>query len=120
MAQRNADLFKVSVSQVRQYREVDVVLGKALRVLPETELLQLDDFLQPPIFFRVVRHTLDEQGRLAERAVLSGQHTTRDEAQAALELEAAKNTPSGFDPKRGNWRITDKHGKAHWLIIDPF
>jgi hypothetical protein len=74
----------------------------------------VDTFLQPPIFFRVVRHTL------AERAVLSGQHTTREEAQAALELEAAKNTSSSFDPKSGNWRITDRGGKTHWLMIDPF
>jgi hypothetical protein len=80
----------------------------------------VDTFLQPPIFFRVVRQTLNEQGRTAERAVLSGQHTTRDEARAALELEAANNTPSSFDPKSGNWRITDKEGKTHWLMIDPF
>jgi hypothetical protein len=80
----------------------------------------VDTFLRPPIFFRVVRHTLNEQERLAERAVLSGQHRTRDEAQAALELEVAKNTPSSFDPKSGNWRITDKDGNAHWLMIDPF
>jgi hypothetical protein len=80
----------------------------------------VNTFLQPPIFFRVVRHTLNEQGRLAERAVLSGQHKTRVEAQAVLELEAAKNMPSSFDAKSGNWRITDKDGKTHWLMIDPF
>jgi hypothetical protein len=80
----------------------------------------VDTFLQPPIFFRVVRHTLNEQGKLAERAVLSGQHKTRDDARVALELEAAKNTPSSFDPASGNWRITDREGKAHWLMIDPF
>ena len=40
MPQRDADLFKVSVGQVRQYREVDIVLGKTLRVLSETELLK--------------------------------------------------------------------------------
>jgi hypothetical protein len=40
MPKRHADLFKVSVGQVRQYRNVDVILGKALRVLPEAELLK--------------------------------------------------------------------------------
>ena len=40
MPKRDADLFKIGVGQVRQYRQVDVVLGKALRVLPETELLK--------------------------------------------------------------------------------
>jgi hypothetical protein len=67
-----------------------------------------------------VRHTLNEQGKLAERAVLSGQHRTRGEAEAALELEAAKNHPSSFDAESGNWRITDKEGRVHWLLIDPF
>jgi hypothetical protein len=37
----------------------------------------VDTFLQPPIFFRVVRRTLNEQGKLAERAVLSGQRPER-------------------------------------------
>jgi hypothetical protein len=72
-----------------------------------------------PRYFRVVRHTLDKQGSLAERAVLSGQHRTPDEAQAALEFEAAKNSPWGFDSESQNWWITDKAGKRHFLIIDP-
>jgi len=40
MPKRDADFFKISVSQVRQHRQVDVILGKPLCVLPETELLQ--------------------------------------------------------------------------------
>jgi hypothetical protein len=74
---------------------------------------------ESPCYFRVVRHTLDKQGRLAERAVLSGQHRTPDEAQAALELEATKNLPWGFDPDNENWWITDNAGKKHFLMIDP-
>jgi hypothetical protein len=80
----------------------------------------VDSFLQPPIFFRVVRHTLSKQGELAERAVLSGQHRTRDEARAALEAEAAKSTQSKFDPSTGDWQITDNVGQTHRLMIDPF
>jgi hypothetical protein len=40
MPKRDADLFEISIGQVRPYRYVDVVLGKTLDVLPETELLQ--------------------------------------------------------------------------------
>jgi hypothetical protein len=71
-----------------------------------------------PCYFRVVRYT--QQGRLGERAGLSGQHRTLDEAQTALELEAAKNSPRGFDPENQNWWITDKPGQRHFLLIDPF
>jgi hypothetical protein len=76
----------------------------------------VDTFLQPQ-YFRVVRHTVNEQGKLAERAVLSGRHTTRDEARAALELEAARNPPWGFSPESGNWWITDKEGKTHLYYL---
>src|SRR5579863_6939873 len=37
---RNANLFEVLICQIRQNDKADVVLGKALRVLPEAELLQ--------------------------------------------------------------------------------
>ena len=37
---RYANLFEVLVGQIRQDDKADVVLGKALRVLPETELLK--------------------------------------------------------------------------------
>ena len=36
---RNANLFEVLIGQIGQDDKADVVLGKALRVLPETELL---------------------------------------------------------------------------------
>jgi hypothetical protein len=80
----------------------------------------VNSFLPLAGYFRVVRHTLDDEGRLAERAVLSGQHRTHNAARAALEIEAERNPLWGFDPKSGNWRITDKQGKVHWLMIDPF
>lgn len=80
----------------------------------------VDVLLQPPTFFRVVRHTLNKQGELAERAVLSGQHRTSDEARAALESEAAKSSQSTFDPSTGDWQITDNSGRVHRLIIDPY
>jgi hypothetical protein len=60
---------------------------------------------------------LSKQG---ERAVLSGQHGTRDEARAALESEAAKSSQSSFDPSTGDWQITDNAGLVHRLMIDPF
>ena len=37
---RNANLFKILICQIRQDDKADVVLGKALRVLPKTELLK--------------------------------------------------------------------------------
>ena len=36
---RNADLFEVLIRQVSKDGKIDVVLGKALSVLPEAELL---------------------------------------------------------------------------------
>jgi hypothetical protein len=37
---RNADLFEVLICQISKDGKIDVVLGKALSVLPETELLE--------------------------------------------------------------------------------
>ena len=37
---RNADLFEVLIGQIRQDDKIDVILGKALRVLTETELFE--------------------------------------------------------------------------------
>jgi hypothetical protein len=40
MTQRDPDLFKMLIREIGQNRKANVVLGKALRVLPETELLK--------------------------------------------------------------------------------
>ena len=41
MAERcNANLFEVLISQISQNDKADVILGKTLSVLPETELLK--------------------------------------------------------------------------------
>src|SRR3954451_15486594 len=41
MAQRHhAQLFEVLISQIAQYREIDVVVGKALRVVRQAEALE--------------------------------------------------------------------------------
>ena len=37
---RDANLFEVLICQIRQDDKADIVLGKALRVLPKTELLK--------------------------------------------------------------------------------
>ena len=37
---RNADLFEVLTGEIRQDGKIDVILGKALRVLSETEFLK--------------------------------------------------------------------------------
>jgi Apea-like HEPN len=71
-------------------------------------------------YFRVVRHILDGKGRLVERAVLSGQHGTRNEAFAALELETTKNSSWRFNPESDDWRMTSKAAGTHLLMIDPF
>jgi hypothetical protein len=71
-------------------------------------------------YFRVVEHTLNDQGILVMRAVLSGQHKTQEEAQVALEREVGKNPTWSVDPKSGNWRFTDKEGRTHWLRVESF
>jgi hypothetical protein len=40
MAKRDTDLFQVMVSQIVQNAWINVVLGKALRVLPQAKLLE--------------------------------------------------------------------------------
>jgi hypothetical protein len=40
MAERNTDFFKVMVGQIAQNAWINVVLGKALRVLPQAKLLE--------------------------------------------------------------------------------
>ena len=40
MPKGNAEFFEVLVCQVGQNGSIDIVLGKALRVLPETELFE--------------------------------------------------------------------------------
>ena len=68
--------------------------------------------------FRVVRHTYDDRGQLAERAILSGRHQSRDEAVQAARSVAEKNAPSGFNEKNDEWWSTDKNGKRHTLLIE--
>jgi hypothetical protein len=87
-------------------READVVE----QIVYDTEVRKVTSQ-----FFRVVRHTYNDNGLLAERAVLSGQHQNRDEAVLAAKSEAEKNSPWAFDQANNQWRITDKHGKAHVL-----
>jgi len=70
------------------------------------------------MFFRVVRHTNNTDGKLAERAVLAGRLETREAAVAYVEAEAAKNARWGFDKDNGQWWITDRSGKIHWLLIE--
>ena len=40
MPERDTDLFQISIRQIGEHREINVVLGKALSVLPDTELLE--------------------------------------------------------------------------------
>jgi len=40
MAERDTDFFEVMVGQIAQNAWINVVVGKALRVLPETEFLK--------------------------------------------------------------------------------
>ena len=71
-----------------------------------------------PLKFRVVRHTFNAQGKLAERAVISGSHATHDNAKAALQAEAARHPRHEVQPDSGNCKITDKFGKDHWILIE--
>src|SRR5262249_24422866 len=40
MPERDPDLFQIGIRQIGEHREISVVLGKALSVLPDTELLE--------------------------------------------------------------------------------
>jgi hypothetical protein len=68
--------------------------------------------------FRTVRHTYNESGKLAERAVLCGRYEARADAVAAVNAEVVRSTPSGYEQEGNRWWITDKEGKVHWLLIE--
>ncbi len=91
-----------------------------LRVAPSSEVVRRMPLRQPPQFFRVVRHTYNDKGLLAERAVLSGQHKNRDEAILTAKSEAERNSPWVFDQASNHWQITDKRGKAHVLLVEEW
>ena len=94
--------------------------NRLLHVLLTLRLISVEVRNAPPQFFRVVRHTYNDKGLLAERAVLSGQHQNRDEAILAAKSEAEKNSPWAFDQANNQWQITDKHGKAHVLLVEEW
>src|SRR5215831_5707685 len=66
--------------------------NQLLHVLLVLSVIRIESEASPR-FHRVVRHTYNDKGLLAERAVLSGRHQTKDEAILAAKLEAAKNSP---------------------------
>jgi hypothetical protein len=68
--------------------------------------------------FRVVRHTFNSEGRLAERNVISGTHVTHEDAKASLLREAKRYRKYKFQADSGRWEILDKAGKQHWLLIE--
>ena len=68
--------------------------------------------------FRTVRHTYNDSGKLAERAVLCGWYESRTDALAAVEAQVARSSPSGYEKAGDRWWITDKEGKVHWLLIE--
>ncbi len=68
--------------------------------------------------FRTVRHTYNDSGKLAERAVLCGRYELRTDALAAVEAQVAHSSPSGYEKAGDRWWITDKEGKVHWLLIE--
>jgi hypothetical protein len=67
---------------------------------------------------RVVRHTFNAEGRLAERAIISGTHATRDEAKAALLRDAVRHPTHQPEAGGEKCKITDKQGREHWLLIE--
>ncbi len=68
--------------------------------------------------FRTVRHTYNDSGKLAERAVLCGRYESRTDALAAVEAQVARSSPSGYEKAGDRWWITDKERKVHWLLIE--
>ena len=54
----NADLFEVLIGQIRQDDKIDVILGEALSVLPETELFEpVCNLLHRSLSLRIYRAT---------------------------------------------------------------
>src|SRR5215217_5450604 len=79
MAQRrDTQLFEVLISQIAQYREIDVVVGKALRVVRHDETLE-------PV--RNVLHSTSRKLVLElEVSILSDTVQTRQSSQAQIAL----------------------------------
>ena len=40
MPERNTYLFQISIRQIRKHRDIDIVLGEPLGILPKAELLK--------------------------------------------------------------------------------
>lgn len=68
--------------------------------------------------FRVVRHTFNAEGKLAERTVISGSHDSHADAEASLLKEGNRYRKCEFVSDSGRWRIFDKSGQQHWLEIE--
>ena len=79
----------------------------------------LESFDSTPKRFRVVRHSYNASGKLAERAVISGSHASSDEARTALETESKRYVKCEFQAESSRWMVTDRSGKQHWLEIEP-
>jgi len=46
MSEKNAKFLEILISQIRKYRDVDAILGEALRILGQTDIIQpLGDLL---------------------------------------------------------------------------
>jgi len=93
--------------------------NRVLHVLLTLRLISVEIRETTQRFFRVVRHSYNDDGLLAERAVISG-HRTKDEALEAAKSEAAKNSPWEFEQANNQWRMTDKHGKTHFVLVEEF
>jgi hypothetical protein len=119
--QRGLNLRNRVAHGLMELNQLDQSLSnRLLHVLLTLRLISVEVGKSVRQFFRVVRHTYNDNGQLAERAVLSGQHQTKDEAVQAAELEAANNSPWELDQANGQWRVTDKHGKRHFLLVEEF
>jgi hypothetical protein len=77
-----------------------------------------DDSGRSLTFFRLVKYTYNQQGQLAERAVLFGRYVTREAAIIGAETEAARNASWAFDAADARWRITDRQGRVHFLSVE--
>jgi hypothetical protein len=78
----------------------------------------VESFESRPKKYRVVRHTFNAQGVLAERAVMSGSHATYDEAKTSLQKESSRHPRQKPHPESESCEITDKFGKNHVLLIE--
>jgi hypothetical protein len=84
MTERHPDFFQILIREVGQNRKADVILGKALSVLPETELLKPEPAASRPPRLSGIAARIGKPTCLKRDAVDAGDPVPRGQHQESV------------------------------------